>query len=105
MQRAVANRIPNCHLPVTSGNCQLQVAIASYKWQLPVTSSNCQLHVAVASYKWQLPVIMAIASYCEESLIILLFVKSEILKIFLHKSGKRVKFFMADTSHRTFVYY
>ena len=33
---------------------------------------------------------------------ILLFVESEILKFFLHKSNKRVKFFMADTSHRTF---
>ena len=43
---------------------------------------------------------MTIASYCEESLITLLFVKSEILKDFLHKSNKRVKFLMADTSHR-----
>ena len=44
---------------------------------------------------------MAIASYCEESLIVLLFVKSEIWKFFRHKSNKTVKFFMAGRSHRT----
>ena len=45
---------------------------------------------------------MAIASYSEESITILLFVKSEFLKFFLHKSNERAKFFMADTSHRIF---
>ena len=44
---------------------------------------------------------MAIVSYCKKSLIIFLFMRSEILKNFLNKSIKRLKVFMVDTSHRT----
>ena len=44
---------------------------------------------------------MAIASCCEESLIIFFFVKRKIWTFFLHKSNERVEFFMADISHRT----
>ena len=73
-----------------SYNCQLLVAIASYKWQLPVIGRNCQLQVPIVSY-------------CEELPIILLFKKSEIWKKILHNTNKRVKFFMADTSHRKYL--
>ena len=43
-------------LLVTSGNCELQMAVASYKLQLSVISGNCQLEVSITSYEWQLTV-------------------------------------------------
>ena len=45
---------------------------------------------------------MAIASYCEEMHIILLLAKRNNWKKCFHKTNKRKKFFMADTSHRNF---
>ena len=57
-----------------------------------------QVLLSLVTYNWQLPLITGSCQFCEEPLIILLFVKSE--KNFLHKTNKRVKFFMADTRHR-----
>ena len=58
-------------------------------------------HCIVVYFLDQSGALLSLASYCEESLIVLLFVKSEIWKFFRHKSNKTVKFFVADRSHRT----
>ena len=58
-------------------------------------------HCIVVYFLDQSGALLSLASYCEEPLIVLLFVKSEIWKFFRHKSNKTVKLFVADRSHRT----
>ena len=67
------------------GQSKSLLPIASYKWNLAVISGNCQLlrgitHNFVVCETWD-------------------------LTFFLHKSNKRVEFFMADISHRTYCWY